>query len=282
MERSATEPVDNTADAFFGVIHDVAHVGADRGPAELRNDTMEFLHAFFVRRDLRLDVGNIHVGATGRVTRAGQQCPKIGLAERSAIDQQEIVDDDALFLQRARLWRGGAGGDPPDIGMMSATANEEQYFPLGIVEDRRDHRYVGQMCAAVERVIQCHNIAGFKRISPVVQHRAHAFAHGAEMHRNMGRVGHQPALGVEDGAGEIEAFLDVHAHGRVLQHRARLFRDVHEQVVEQLEQHRVRPVAARRHAGGQRLRAAQQHVVQSGDLGGPAGFDQGGGVRLAD
>ena len=33
---------------------------------------------------------------------------------------------------------------------------------------------------------------------------------------------------------------------------------------------------------GQGLGAAQDHVVQRGDLGGPAGFDDGGGVGLAD
>ena len=38
------------------------------------------------------------------------------------------------------------------------------------------------------------------------------------------------------------------------------------------------PAGTRR---GERLGAAQDHVVQRGDLGGPAGFDDGGGVGLA-
>ena len=69
------------------------------------------------------------------------------------------------------------------------------------------------------------------------------------MHRHVRRVRHQEALRVEDGAGEIQPLLDVDAHRGVLQHRARLLGDVHEQVVEQLEQHRIGPAAVGRDAG---------------------------------
>ena len=44
------------------------------------------------------------------------------------------------------------------------------------------------------------------------------------MHRHMRRVRHQIAVGIEDGAGKVQALLDVHAHGGVLQHRTGLFR----------------------------------------------------------
>ena len=52
-----------------------------------------------------------------------------GFAERAAVDQQEIVDDDAFFLQRARVGRRRAGRDAADIGVMAAVADEEQDRP---------------------------------------------------------------------------------------------------------------------------------------------------------
>ena len=78
-------------------------------PAELRDDALQFLHAFLVGGDLRLDIGDVHVRAARRIAGAGQQGAEFGLAEMAAIDQQEIVDDDAFFFQRA----GHAAGSNP-------------------------------------------------------------------------------------------------------------------------------------------------------------------------
>ena len=77
-----------------------------------------------------------------------------------------------------------------------------------------------------------------------------ALAHCAQMHGHMRRVGDQVARAVEDRAGEIQPFLDVHAQRGVLQHDAGLLGHAHEQVVEQLQQHRVRPRGAGGAAGG--------------------------------
>ena len=152
----------------------------------------------------------------------------------------------------------------------------------GLVEHRRDDRDVRQMRAAVERVVQRDHVARLQRGAAIVQHGAHAFAHRAEMHRHVRRVRHQEALGVEDGAGEVQPLLDVDAHRRVLQHRTGLLGHVHEQVVEQLEQHRIGPAAAGRHARREPFGAAQRHVIERGDLRRPAWFHHGGGVGLAD
>ena len=59
------------------------------------------------------------------------------------------------------------------------------------------------------------------------------------MHRHMRRVGDQVTLGVEDGAREVEALLDVDRIARVGERHAHLLGDCHEQVVEHFEQHRV-------------------------------------------
>ena len=105
-------------------------------------------------------------------------------------------------------------------------------------------------------------------------HGLHAAVHGAQMHRHVRRIGHQRAGLVEDRAGEIEPFLDVDRMRRVLQRHAHLLGDVHEQVVEHLEQDRDRPRAFP--AASVRVIFSWRRindVVAGGQLGGPARFD---------
>ncbi len=59
------------------------------------------------------------------------------------------------------------------------------------------------------------------------------------MHRNMGGIGNQFAIGIKDGAGKIEPVFDVGRPRRSLQSVAHLFGDVHEAVVEDFQQDRI-------------------------------------------
>ena len=70
---------------------------------------------------------------------------------------------------------------------------------------------------------------------------------------------------VEDRAGEVEPLLDVHGIGRVLQRHAHLLGDRHEQIVEDLEHHRIGFCADR---GGldQRLCAHQHEMIFCGEF----------------
>ena len=94
-------------------------------------------------------------------------------------------------------------------------------------------------------------------------------------------VGDQAAVGVEDRAGEVEPLLDVDRVRGGLQAHAHLFGHRHEQVVEDLQHHRVGgradvgPVRPRGHAG-------QQQVAAVGHHGLPARLDHGGGQFLGD
>lgn len=45
----------------------------------------------------------------------------------------------------------------------------------------------------------------------------HGLLHGAQVHRNVRRVGHEAAVGAEQGAREIQAFFDVRRYGRPLE-----------------------------------------------------------------
>ena len=51
----------------------MAHIGADSGKPVIRYGALQFLHAFFIGSDLRLDVGHIHIRAARGITRARQQ-----------------------------------------------------------------------------------------------------------------------------------------------------------------------------------------------------------------
>ena len=75
---------------------------------------------------------------------------------------------------------------------------------------------------------------------------------------------------VEQRAGKIQPLLDIHRVARVLQHHAHLFGDRHEQVVEDLEHHRI-DRGADRVAAAQCLEAGQHQMIARGDLGLPPG-----------
>ena len=85
------------------------------------------------------------------------------------------------------------GRDAADVGVVAAAGDEKQDVAPGGVEYRRDDGHVGQVRAAVIGVVERDDVAWLQGAAPQPQHRPHAFAHRAEMHRDMRRVGHQTA-----------------------------------------------------------------------------------------
>ena len=88
--------------AFFGIIHDMPHIGADGSKPVIGDGAAQFLHAFFIGGDLRLDIGHIHIRAARGVACAGQHGAEFRFPEMAAIHQQEIINHHAFFFQRAR------------------------------------------------------------------------------------------------------------------------------------------------------------------------------------
>lgn len=62
---------------------------------------------------------------------------------------------------------------------------------------------------------------------------AYGLLHGAQMHGQVRGVGHEASVGTEDGAAEVQSFLDVGADRGPLQGPPHLFSDTHEAVTEQ-------------------------------------------------
>ena len=101
------------------------------------------------------------------------------------------------------------------------------------------------------------------------------------MDRDVRRVGDQPAVGVEERAGEIEPLLDVDGVGGVFQRHAHLLGDGHEEVVEHLEHDRV-ALGAHRKGPLERDDAGENEVALRRELRLPAGLDHGRCGLLAD
>ena len=101
------------------------------------------------------------------------------------------------------------------------------------------------------------------------------------MHRHVRRIGDQAAGAVEDRAGEVEPLLDVDRIGGVLQHDAHLLGDRHEQVVEDLEHHRI-GFGADGGALRQGHNAVEHDRVLRAHRCPPAGLDHDRLVRLDD
>jgi hypothetical protein len=105
--------------------------------------------------------------------------------------------------------------------------------------------------------------------------------HGAEVHGHMRRIGDQRSVMREHRAGKVQPLLDVHRVGGVLQGHAHLLGNRHEQIVEDLQHHRV-GMRADCMRTLQFFRARQQKMIFCGQFGLPAGLDHDGLMRLDD
>ncbi len=196
-----------------------------------------------------------------------------------------------------REWRHRARRAAADVGVVAAGSHVERGSPRqaavltptptrtlpleggGPIQIDGGHdRDVGQVRAAVVRVVEHIHVAALHG-GVALDHGLDRLAHRAQVHRHVRCVGDQFAVGVEERATEVESLLDVHRVGGVLQPQPHLLGDVHEQVVEDLEHHRVGLGADRM------LRGARPHARQLDRAGPheprlPAGLDHGGRVLL--
>src|SRR5215467_12250313 len=92
--------------------------------------------------------------------------------------------------------------------------------------------------AVIWRIHHPH-VAAFQGSANLAPHRLHASVHGAEMHRDVWGVSNEAPLGVEDGAGEVEPFLNVDRPSRVPQRVTHLLGDCGEAPIEDFEQYRI-------------------------------------------
>ena len=144
--------------------------------------------------------------------------------------------------------RLSGGIDPGAIPPMSAwwprAATKAEGWSLVAIEDRDDHRDIGQMRAAAIGIVQDIGIpapdaAPVPSLPARIDDSSDALAHRPEVHRNVRSVCDKSALVVKNRAGEVEPFLDVDAGGGGLKSDAHLLGNGHEEVVEDFEPHRI-------------------------------------------
>ena len=201
--------------------------------------------------------------------------------EAPGLDQLERVNIDTLLLDARGLGAHRAWRDAADIGVMPARRHEEQNLGAAFGEHRGHHGDVGKMRAAVIGRVQHPHIAGREIAADLAPHGLDAAVHRAEMHRDMRGVGDEPAVAIEDGAGEVEPLLDVDRARGVLQRIAHLLGNRGEALVEHFEQHWIDAGAER----GPRFafaHAGEQQMVLRRDLCLPVRLDHDGLMRLDD
>ncbi len=166
-------------------------------------------------------IGEVVGQGPGRI-RAVLQEPLDPFPPRLALFQdQRRRDDDPLLGQRLRIRRHRTRPDAADLGVVGPAGHVAEQ---AVVEmDRRHQGHVRQMGAAEGRVVGDHHVARLE--GPVGDQLADAETHRAEVDRDVGRVDHQPACGIEQGAREVLALLDIGRDRGPLQHLAHLAGD---------------------------------------------------------
>ena len=283
VQRQGELPVfqagDDAAHRLFGVVLHMPHVGLHNSQPEMGHHLVQLLNAFFVGGNLGLEVGDVLRRVAGGIVPAGQQRQQLGLAQHALVNQLDVVDLHALLLDRLGKRRHGAGCGAAHIGMVAARAHVKRGTAVQI--NRGDDGNVRQVGAAVVGVVQHKHIPRLHAGGVVAHHGLDALAHGPQVHWHVRRVGDQVADGVEQRAAEIKPLLDIDRMRSVLQLQAHLLGDVHEQVVEHFQQHRVDRGAC---SQLREARAAplQHQVVQRRQARLPTGLDHGGGVFLGN
>jgi hypothetical protein len=245
---------DDPADGLGGVLLDVAHVGLDDVQAEVVDHGAQLADAALVGGDLGAQVGQVGGGVAGRVRGGLEELDRLGFAQVRVLDQQPVVDQHPLLLDPGAGGRHGSGRDPADLGVVPARSDVKPDLVAVGGEHRGDDCDVREVSAAVVGVVEDVDVAAAE-VWVALDHHLDRLAHRAQVDRHVRGVGDQAALRVEQRAGEVEPLLDVDRVRGGLQADAHLLGDRHEQVVEDLQHHRVGagadggPVGAGGHPG---------------------------------
>ena len=124
-ELAVLQHVEHAPHALLGIVLDVAHVGADRGEAELGHHLGELVGAALAARHLGLDVGHVLGLVADRPGAGAQHLQQGRLAQLAVLDQEEVVEQHALLVDVRAVGRHRARRDAADVGMVRARGGEE-------------------------------------------------------------------------------------------------------------------------------------------------------------
>ena len=124
-EFTVGEGFDCAPHTFFGIVLHEAHIASHGFTAVLFDHMLEFLHTFFIGGNLRAQIGQVLRWVARRMRAAPENIEQSGFAQRSRLDQLEIVDQDAFLIDGGRERRHRARGDAADVGVMPARRHEK-------------------------------------------------------------------------------------------------------------------------------------------------------------
>ena len=163
---------------------------------------------------------------------------------------------------------------------MPTRGGEEQNLLARLVEYRCDGRNIRQMRTTIIRRVEQVNIPRL-HVRIGFNDGFHRTIHRTQMHRHMRCIGDKLACRVKHRARKIEPFLDVDGISRLFQRHPHLFGNRHEQIVENLQHHRISRRADRM-ATGELLGACQNQMLLGGQFALPARFHHGCVMRFND
>ena len=150
----------------------------------------------------RADLGRQVAPEVARMAHIERQHLQQVLARPAALLEAQWRDAQALMEDFGGGGVVGAVRRPADIAVMGAIDRPEGEPPGD--EHRREHGHIRQMAAAAGiGIVDDEQIALMHILAEARRDRLRRPGHGADMHRNMLRLGHQPAAVVADGGGEV-------------------------------------------------------------------------------
>ncbi|GKT94385.1 LOW QUALITY PROTEIN: uncharacterised protein [Colletotrichum tofieldiae] len=254
--------LEEAAHCHLGVGLDGVHVPVHHPQPGLGAEFAQQHDAALVRRRLRLQVRDV-VGeaAGGAAPREGAGLFEDGedgvLEERAGRDDLEGGHVEALLPELAGLGHHGGDALAADVGVVAAGGDVEGDLlapgggvvrgrGVGVDEDGGDNCQVREVGAAPLRVVREEDVAGLELAFPETVLRLDRELHGPQVDRDVRGVGDELSGGGEDGAGEVEAFLDGGRDGGALEGGAHLLGDGHEAVGKDGELDRVDWLGRRR------------------------------------
>ena len=159
------------------------------------------------------------------------------LVELAGLVELQRRDAQALGVDLGRV-RGVRAGDPAaDIGVVADGAGEGE--PLALVIERLEDEDVGQVHAAVERVVHDEHVARRHVVAEVAHDRFHRGRHRAEMARQGQALRDELAVGVGEAGRVVHVVLEHARIGRAEDGQRHLVGDREDRVLEQLEGDRI-------------------------------------------
>ena len=105
-ECAVAKHAENSADRLLGVVLDVPHIGLDHRKTIMGDHFPQLVRAGFVGGDLGGEIGQILLDVAAGIGAGGQQGAGLCFPKPAATHQQEIVDQNALFLDMVAIgWR---------------------------------------------------------------------------------------------------------------------------------------------------------------------------------